>query len=89
MPFDPTPKDLVDQAISEQEVPKKYRRFYRSWGGADDRLAPNEALCPVCKVVIRSRHELRAGDRVLCMACMMRFDLIAAQGGGLEMVAVY
>ena len=46
------------------EVPKKYRRFYRKWGGRGDVLAPNEVLCPVCKVVIRSTRELRVGDRV-------------------------
>ncbi|MDJ0852047.1 MAG: hypothetical protein QNK04_27065 [Myxococcota bacterium] len=44
------------------EVPRKYRRFYRRWGGLDDVLAPNEALCPVCKVVVRSSRELRPGD---------------------------
>jgi hypothetical protein len=37
-----------------------------SWRGADDVLAPNEVLCPVCKVVIRSSRELRPGDRVYC-----------------------
>ena len=40
--------------------------------GPDDRLAPNEAICPVCKVVIRSTRELREGDRVYCMPCMSR-----------------
>lgn len=39
------------------EVPRRYRRFYREWNGAGDKLAPNEALCPVCKVVIRSGRE--------------------------------
>ncbi len=27
------------------EAPKKYRRFYRRWGGATDMLALNEVLC--------------------------------------------
>ena len=40
------------------EVPKKYRKFYRKWKGAEDSLAPNEVICPVCKVVIRSTREL-------------------------------
>ena len=55
-----------------KEVPKKYRRFYRKWQGAGDTLAPNEVLCPVCKVVIRSSRELREGDKVYCMPCMTR-----------------
>ena len=54
------------------EVPKKYRRFYRKWKGAGDRLAPNEVICPVCKVVIRSSRTLLPGDRVYCMPCMSR-----------------
>jgi len=88
----PTPRprkryELHDEGF--REVPKKYRRFYRGWEGADDVIAPNEALCPVCKIVIRSRYEMRAGDRVFCMTCMMRFDLVAGTGGGLEMIAVY
>jgi hypothetical protein len=66
------------------EVPVKYRRFYRHWRGRDDRLGPNEVLCPVCKVVIRSTRELRAGDRLYCMACMTRMRVRRAEGGGLE-----
>ena len=62
---------LVDDTGFD-EVPRKYRRFYRRWGGPEDELAPNEVLCPVCKVVIRSTRELRPGDRVYCMACMAR-----------------
>ena len=54
------------------EVPRKYRKFYRKWRGVGDTLAPNEVLCPVCKVVIRSSRELREGDRVYCMPCMSR-----------------
>jgi hypothetical protein len=54
------------------EVPRKYRKFYRRWEGANDALQPNEVLCPVCKVVVRSPRELREGDRVYCMACMTR-----------------
>lgn len=60
--------DLDDTGFNE--VPKRFRRFYRRWRGPGDKLAPNEALCPVCKVVIRSTKELRAGERVYCMpAC--------------------
>jgi hypothetical protein len=29
MPFDPLPKELTDQAISEQEIPAMYRGMYR------------------------------------------------------------
>ena len=50
------------------EVPKKYRRFYRKWGGPGDMLAPNEVLGPVCKVVIRSIREPRPGGSYLLHA---------------------
>ena len=63
------------------EVPPKYRRFYRRWEGPSDRLAPNEVLCPVCKVVIRSTRELREGDRVYCMACMARLRVVRGSDG--------
>jgi hypothetical protein len=66
------------------EVPKKYRRFYRKWGGPLDALAPNEVLCPVCKVVIRSTRELRPGDRVYCMPCMSRLVVCVGRDGLLE-----
>jgi hypothetical protein len=71
------------------EVPKKYRRFYRRFEGPLDRLAPNEALCPVCKVVIRSTRELRPGDRLYCMACMTRLVVRRADAGHLEALVVY
>ena len=66
------------------EVPAKYRRFYRKWRGPEDRLAPNEVLCPVCKVVIRSTRELRPGDRVYCMPCMSRLVVVRTEAGTLE-----
>ena len=66
------------------EVPVKYRRFYRKWRGAGDSLAPNEVICPVCKVVIRSTHELRPGDRVYCMPCMSRLVVVRGESGMLE-----
>ena len=71
------------------EVPKKYRRFYRKWKGAADALAPNEVLCPVCKVVIRSSRELRPGDRVYCMPCMSRLIVVQAENGRLEAQVAY
>jgi len=71
------------------EVPKKYRKFYRKWGGPEDPLAPNEVLCPVCKVVIRSPRELRPGDRVYCMACMARMVVVLGEDGRLEAEVVY
>jgi hypothetical protein len=73
--------ELDDRGFDE--VPAKYRRFYRRLEGANDTLAPNEILCPVCKVVIRSTRELREGDRIYCMACMTRLRVVA-QGGRLE-----
>ena len=71
------------------EVPKKYRRFYRRWQGAGDSLAPNEVICPVCKVVIRSSRELRPGDRVYCMPCMSRLTVVESESGRLEARVAY
>jgi hypothetical protein len=71
------------------EVPKKYRRFYRKWRGTGDPLAPNEVVCPVCKVVIRSVRELRPGDRVYCMPCMSRLIVVRAADGTLEAHVAY
>jgi len=72
------------------EVPKKYRRFYRKWKGAGDELAPNEVICPVCKVVIRSSRELRPGDRVYCMPCMSRLVVVRNESTGrLEATVAY
>lgn len=63
------------------EVPKKYRKFYRRWEGPGDTLGANEVLCPVCKIVIRSPRELREGDRVYCMACMTRMRVVRGPHG--------
>jgi hypothetical protein len=71
------------------EVPRKYRKFYRKWKGAGDRLAPNEVICPVCKVVIRSSRELRPGDRVYCMPCMSRLVVVRNPEGTLEARVAY
>ena len=71
--------ELDDRGFDE--VPVKYRKFYRRLEGADDKLAPNELLCPVCKVVIRSTRELREGDRVYCMACLTRLRVVAGTNG--------
>ena len=82
---DGTPRrrfELDDQGFNE--VPVKYRRFYRHWKGAGDSLGPPEVICPVCKVVIRSTRELRAGDRLYCMACMTRLRVREAEAGRLE-----
>lgn len=71
------------------EVPKKYRRFYRRWQGKGDTLAPNEVICPVCKVVIRSARDLRPGDRVYCMPCFSRLTVIRSESGRLEATVEY
>lgn len=73
--------ELDDRGFDE--VPRKYRRFYRRWEGPGDALGPNEILCPVCKVVIRSPRELRPGDRVYCMACMARLRVVRGAEGSL------
>jgi hypothetical protein len=78
--------ELDDRGFDE--VPAKYRKYYRRLGGPDDKLAPNELLCPVCKVVIRSARELREGDRVYCMACLTRLRVVAG-ASGLEGVVEY
>lgn len=71
------------------EVPKKYRRFYRKWKGPGDALGANEVLCPVCKVVIRSTRALRDGDRVYCMPCMSRLVVFINDVGMLEARVAY
>lgn len=72
-----------------REVPKRWRKFYRHWGGPGDELAPNEVVCPVCKVVIRSAREFRAGDKVYCMPCMSRMVVVERPDGGLEAKVIY
>jgi len=71
------------------EVPKRFRKFYRRWRGAGDSLAANEVICPVCKVVIRSSRELRPGDRVYCMPCMSRLVVVRNPDGMLEASVSY
>ena len=78
--------ELDDRGFDE--VPAKYRKYYRRLEGPGDSLAPNELLCPVCKVVIRSTRELREGDRVYCMACLTRLRVVAG-AAGLEGVVEY
>ena len=77
----PRPRQTFElEETGFNEVPKRFRRFYRRWRGPGDKLGPNEALCPVCKVVIRSTKTLRAGDRVYCMPCMSRLELVEEDG---------
>jgi hypothetical protein len=96
---DPVEKDSLEtgerrrryvlEDMGFDEVPRKYRKFYRKWNGPGDELAPNEALCPVCKIVIRSTRELRVGDRLYCMACMTRLNVVRGEDGQLEARVVY
>jgi hypothetical protein len=98
---DPLESDVLDRALQSRqrfeldddtefdEVPKKYRSFYRKWRGVGDALAPNEVICPVCKVVIRSSRELRPGDRVYCMPCMSRLIVVRNDDGSLEARVAY
>ncbi len=79
--------ELDDRGFNE--VPKKWRKFYRHWEGDGDTLGPNEIICPVCKVVIRSVKELRPGDRLYCMPCMSRLLVVEADDGTLTTEVVY
>ena len=97
-PADPLPKPASGEAPRRRfelddrgfdEVPKKYRKFYRRLEGPDDTLGPNEVICPVCKVVIRSTRELRPGDRVYCMPCMSRLIVVRGASGMLEARVAY
>ena len=72
-----------------EEVPVKYRRYYRRWKGTGDSLGANEVICPVCKVVIRSTRELRVGDRLYCMPCMSRIVVVRGANGMLEAQVAY
>jgi len=72
-----------------REVPKRWRKFYRVWQGPGDSLAPNEIICPVCKVVIRSHREFRPGDRAYCMPCMSRMIVVRMPDGTLGAEVIY
>lgn len=92
---DDWPRDKSGRRLCEledmgfREVPKKWRKFYRHWGGSSDTLAPNEVVCPVCEVVIRSKRELRPGDRLCCMPCMSRLVVVVGENGQLDTEVVY
>ncbi len=88
-PDDAARRRFVLDDTGFDEVPAKFRRFYRKWRGAGDELGPNEVLCPVCKVVIRSTRELRPGDRVYCMPCMSRLIVVRTDAGTLEARVAY
>ncbi len=85
----PRRRFILEDDTGFDEVPKKYRKFYRKWRGVGDSLAANEVICPVCKVVIRSTRELRPGDRVYCMPCMSRLVVTANDDGMLEAIVSY
>jgi hypothetical protein len=84
-----TRRRYILEDVGFDEVPKKWRKFYRHWTGPGDQLAPNEVICPVCKVVIRSSHEFRPGDKVYCMPCMSRMVIIEGAGGRLEAQVIF
>ncbi|MBW2240664.1 MAG: hypothetical protein JRH01_01655 [Deltaproteobacteria bacterium] len=79
--------ELDDRGFNE--VPRKYRKYYRRWEGPGDKLQPNEMLCPVCKVVVRSNRELRPGDRLYCMACLTRLRIAEGANDELEAEVEY
>ena len=75
MPANPSSYAYLD---GRREVPMQEFFTLPSEGNMlrETQLAPNEVLCPVCKVVIRSTRELRPGDRVYCMPCMSRLVVV-------------
>ena len=80
---------VLEDDTGFNEVPQKYRKFYRKLRGPSDVLAANEVLCPVCKVVIRSTRELRPGDRVYCMPFMSRLIVMSGENGRLAARVAY
>jgi hypothetical protein len=62
------------------EVPARLRRYYRHWRGHADALGPNEILCPVCRVVLRSTLALRVGGELYCLPCLTSLQVVE-QGG--------
>lgn len=87
---DETPRRTFElEETGFKEVPKRWRKFYRIWQGEGDTLGPNEVICPVCKVVIRSHREFRPGDRVYCMPCMSRLVVVQRPDGRLEADVLY
>ena len=75
---------MLKDDMGFDEVPVKYRRFYRHWQGPGDLLAETEIVCPVCGVVIRSNREFRPGDRIYCMPCMSKLIVERSAAGQLE-----
>jgi hypothetical protein len=71
------------------EVPRAYRKFYRRWLGPPTCWHRTRCSAPVCKVVVRSRRELRPGDRVYCMPCMSRLVVVRGAHGTLEARPAY
>lgn len=79
--------ELDDRGFDE--VPGRYRKYYRRWEGPEDELGPNEMLCPVRKIVVRSNRELRPGDRLYCMACLTKLRITEGAEGGVEATVEY
>jgi len=46
---DPLPKEFTDQAISEQEIPKKYRAMYRKAVSGRSRKTAINVFCLYCQ----------------------------------------
>ena len=72
-----------------QGSPQEVAQVLSTLGGAYDTLAPNEVICPVCKVVIRATRELRPGDKVYCMPCMSRMVVVVGEDGRLEAEVIF
>ena len=70
-------------------MPRGWRKCYQLCQEFGDTPAPTEIICPVCKVVIRSVREFRAGDRVYCMPCMSRMVIVERADGTLEPEVTY
>lgn len=80
-PGDDERPTFVLEETGFNEVPPRLRRYFRHWHGPDDPLGPNEVLCPVCHVVLRSPHALRVGDELHCMPCLSTLQVVASDHG--------
>ena len=70
----PRPRETFElEETGFNEVPKRFRRFYRRWRGPGDKLGPNEALCPVCSGTAHTGTGTTAAAYVVSNGTFRRF----------------